>query len=159
MSGPGDRRDAGGNGVRDVEDSRAGLDSDLRDSFAVLRRQEQAAAPGFAAMSEAAAKSQPNGVGSRRLRPLLVAAAGAAVACAALVVGSSVWLRTHAPHARPSLQAESSITGWRPVTDFLLRTPGQEVLAGPPPFGSSSIGMALGAGRAAADRHDTQRRP
>jgi hypothetical protein len=143
MSGPGD--------------SRPVPDSDLRDSFAALRRREEEAAPGFDALSESAARRrQPPGP-SHRFRPLAIAAA--AVAGAALVVVSSPWFRTHVPPADPSTRAVASITAWRPATDFLLRTPGQEILTKPPAFGgASSNGIELGLGGTAAD-HDLQRRP
>jgi hypothetical protein len=139
-------------------DSRPDLDPDLRDSFAALRRQEEAGAPEFEVLSESAARRrQPRGP-SRRFRPLAIAAATAAVA-AALVVASAPWLRTPAPPADSSVRPVS-ITAWRPATDFLLRTPGQEVLTKPPAFGSaSSIGIEFGLGSTSADRRDVQRRP
>jgi hypothetical protein len=116
----------------------ANLDRDLRDSFAALRRQEEAAAPGFGTLSELAARRRRRARGrKRRLQPLAAAAATAAVACAALVLATSPWLR---PHARPAgtYAPAPSISAWRPATDFLLRTPGHEVLVRLPAFGSSS---------------------
>jgi hypothetical protein len=140
--------------------SRPELDRELRDSFTALRRQEEAGAPEFDVLSERAARRrQPRGA-SGWFRPLAIAAATAAVAGAALVVASAPWLRTHVPQAAPSLRPGSSITAWRPATDFLLRTPGQEVLTWPPAFGRAfSIGIELGLGSTAADRRERQRRP
>jgi hypothetical protein len=158
MSHPEDRGDLGSGGG----DARADLDADLRESFAALRRQEEATATRVETLSKlAAGRRQPSGL-RRRLRPLVIAAASAAVAGAALIVASSGWLRTHVPQSGSSVGPVSSITSisrWRPGTDFLLRTPGQEVLTKPPAFGSSSIGIELGLGGALADRRDVHRRP
>jgi len=136
---------------------RPDLDRELREGFAALRRQEKAAAPGFSTLAQrtgerAGGRSRQPGErgtwGTRRVRPLAIAAATAAVAGAALVLVTSPWLGTHAPSGASSPRPLPSITAWRPATDFLLRTPGREILAGPPAFGrASSIGAGLGIGR------------
>ncbi|HYL05283.1 MAG TPA: hypothetical protein VE075_04545 [Thermoanaerobaculia bacterium] len=169
--------DGAGRGARPDLGPQPDLDVELRGGFAALRRQEEAAAPSFGTFAKRGAKRAAERAAARRrardprahgrrLPPLAIAAATAAVACAALVVVTSPWLGTHAPLGGTSVRPKPSITAWRPATDFLLRTPGREILAGPPAFGSySAIGIALDPGRhgapggPAADRRDIQRRP
>ncbi len=143
-----------------------GLDPELRDGFAALRRQEEAAAPRFAAFANRVAerRSHPEGVSSphRRLRQLAIGVAAVAVAGATLVISVVPRLGTHAQPAATSgtLRPVPSLTAWRPATDFLLRTPGQEVLVNAPTFGREpAIGAELGVGSPADGRDEAQRRP
>ena len=93
-------------------------DSDLRQAFAVLRREEAEGAPTFEAVR---ARVRP-----RRLVPVagLLAAASVAVA----ILGSSCAARIRRP---PTV----SMGEWIAPTDFLLDTPGREILETVPRFG------------------------
>jgi hypothetical protein len=97
---------------------------DLRDRFAALRREEEQGAPPFAAVRQAA-RAHRRRPASRRwlLAPVSVAAA----LCLLLV-----WLteRTGTPPPAPP-GASLALADWRPPTDFLLQTPGREILAAP----------------------------
>lgn len=86
-------------------------DDDLRKLFATLRERDLGATPGFAA---------PRAPAPRRWRGSAVrwAIAAAAVASLAIILGRPA--RQEAPV--PSLSA------WRAPTDFLLKTPGFEML-------------------------------
>jgi len=144
--------DSGRDLAHDLHDLR-----DLRDGFAALRRQEENAAPSFATLAAAAARRrrQPHGR-NRRWRPLAVAAATAAAVLGALVVGTSPWLRTHVLPSTPPLGLAPSLSAWRPATDFLLRTPAQEILTTSPTFGRD---RSLGLGNPLSTLRDTSRRP
>jgi hypothetical protein len=105
--------------------SRHDDDADLRRAFAALRESERQEPPPFARLWQSAGRR-------RRARPFLLAAAGAAAVAAALL---AAWLlRPQAPvPARAA--AVPSLSRWRPATDFLLRTPGRELLGEPPALG------------------------
>lgn len=119
-----------------------GRDRELRAGFAALRRQDEQAAPAFAALWNGAVRRSRAARG-RGLRRAALAAASATAALAALAVALSPWVKSGLLSPRPSArQALSpagrpapSITAWRPPTDFLLRTPGEEILVQAPSFG------------------------
>jgi hypothetical protein len=92
-------------------------DSDLRQAFAALRREDADQASPFRAMLAGGA-----GRRGRRFTP----APGRLVAAAALVAALvGVWaMRGPAPATPPM----ASMERWTAPTDFLLRTPGREVL-------------------------------
>ncbi|MGA9353127.1 MAG: hypothetical protein WBV46_05510 [Terriglobales bacterium] len=93
-------------------------DDDLRERFGALRREEEARAPAFAMPS----------VGRfdrslwRSAGPLLAVAASV-LAILALIL----WTRTVTWRLEQERNV-ASITGWKAPTDFLLNTPGQELL-------------------------------
>ena len=93
-------------------------DVDLRQAFAALRREEAKAAPAFEAVR---ARPAP-----RRLTPLggLLAVASVMVAILGVVVRRS----------DPPLPM-ASMEQWIAPTDFLLETPGREILRTVPRFG------------------------
>ena len=93
-------------------------DADLRQAFAVLRREEARAAPAFEAVR---ARRAP-----RRLTALggLLAAASVTAAILGIVVRRS----------DPPLPM-ASMEQWIAPTDFLLDTPGREILQTVPRFG------------------------
>ncbi len=97
----------------------------LRRLFAELRRDDLARAPGFARVRARAA--------GRERRPALrpwLAAAGTALAGLALV-----WaVRAPAPPGVPPLDraALARAGRWHSPTDFLLRLPGEPIVAGTP---------------------------
>ena len=82
----------------------------LRDAFGTLRQQEEASAPRFDRMWRARAP--------RSLTPRLAFAAMVLITVAVLVF-------------RPE-KPQPSITAWKAPTDFLLQTPGRELLQSTP---------------------------
>jgi hypothetical protein len=94
-------------------------DGDLREAFAVLRREDERAAPTFEAVR---ARVRP-----RRVAPLGGLLAAASVAAAVL----GVVLRHPDPPPPPV-----SMSHWIAPTDFLLETPGREIVQTVPRIGS-----------------------
>lgn len=112
-------------------------DPDLEQAFAALRRQEQRDGPAFASVWQAAGRPRR----SRRVRPFVLAAAAAPVVAAALL---AAWLiRPGGPAPSHPAAGAPTLSAWRPATDFLLRTPGREILGETPPLG---LGYSLGLG-------------
>jgi hypothetical protein len=109
-----------------------GGDSDdtLRRRFAVLRREEEQQAPEFDRLW----KARP-GDRSRQTRWY------AAAACALIAVLAFVLIRS-AQH-RPGERAVASITEWKAPTDFLLETPGRELLSTVPEIGRWQVYAAM----------------
>lgn len=105
-------------------------DRDLYDAFAAVRREEEARVPPIAMLLTAARRQ-----GCRKLSGKLIAA----TVCLASLIAVSVWLpRVHVAHkgsTREREQAEASIASWKPATDFLLETPGRELLEDVPSIG------------------------
>jgi hypothetical protein len=93
-------------------------DTNLRDRFAALRREDAAVAPTLAAL-RAAAVRRP----ARRAYVVPLASV-LGVAVVAIVVALGLW-RTRAP--REPLVSLST-THWQSPTDFLLRVPGAQYL-------------------------------
>jgi hypothetical protein len=104
----------------------------LEQTFAALRRQEQDAAPTFAALWHVAEERRR----SRRAgpwRPLFLAATATAAGLLAILL--ALWRVS--PRLTPALPAAGipAISQWRPATDFLLQTPGRELLGEAPILG------------------------
>lgn len=100
-------------------------DLDLRERFAALRREVEAHTPPLA-LPEAPLP---------RARPLPAWAAAAAVA--AVIVGALWLLRGRDVRGTPDLgQQLLASAQWVAPTDFLLETPGRELLRGVPGFGT-----------------------
>jgi hypothetical protein len=100
-------------------------DSDLRQRFASLRREDAGRAASFSRVLHRPPRS------SSRDRGLL-----AATACLALVVLALVlYPRARAP--RPPDAAAPSLADWRSPTEFLLNTPGREMLRTVPAIGET----------------------
>lgn len=97
-------------------------DDMLRRRFAVLRREEEQHAPAFADLWKPRA-----GARRRKLRWL------AATACALIALLAFLWIRS--AQRRPEEIAVASITDWKAPTDFLLETPGRELLRTVPEIG------------------------
>jgi len=144
------------------------VDPDLRRLFAELRRQEEPAAPRFAVLwGEAARRREVRRETSarHRLRPAALAGAAAAALAAVavlaiLAVAGLGWFRTAALPSDRSASRSSApwLADWRPPTDFLLRTPGREILSAAPAFGpSGSLGFEPP--RRRRQPSDTDRRP
>jgi hypothetical protein len=101
-----------------------GSDSDdmLRRRFAVLRREEAEHAPEFGRLWH----GRP-GVRGRQIRWFVAAA------CALIALLSLLWMRS--AQRRPDDKTVASITEWKAPTDFLLETPGRELLRTVPEIG------------------------
>jgi hypothetical protein len=98
-------------------------DEQLWQLFSVLRQEDEAHAPPFIAEASAQPQHSPR-------RPGWTLAA--ACVLATTILAAFLWLRYESPPRtatpdRGSAQAVS-ITEWRPPTDFLLNTPGREIL-------------------------------
>lgn len=109
-----------------------GGDSDdgLRHRFAVLRREEEQHAPKFAALW----KARP---GARRRQVRWFAAA----ACALIALLAFLWIRL--VERPPEEITAASITEWKAPTDFLLETPGRELLRTVPEIGQWHVYTAM----------------
>jgi len=125
----------------------SGDDRDLKEYFAAVRREEEARVPAWRAPRSA----RQGG----RLK--LAGRLAAAVAGLATTIAAVVWLlpgvhvaREGADRARE--QAGVSITSWKPATDFLLETPGRELLQSVPAIGDGS-GVAIAPGPVERHRH------
>jgi len=107
---------------------RPGEDPDLEQVFSALRHDEQGAGPSFAALW-AAAEAHRRARPQRPFRPLFLAVTAATASLLAVVLG--LW---QVPLPKPAPGAPA-ISQWRPATDFLLATPGRELLGETPRLG------------------------
>ena len=94
-----------------------GIDEDLRRAFEGLRRSDEASAPSFSATLSGARNRAP------RRRTFLLATAAALVVLVAIAAA----LLRRSP-ASPRFAETVAISDWRSPTDFLLQTPGAELL-------------------------------
>jgi hypothetical protein len=97
-------------------------DRDLQARFAELRRQDASQALEFARLTHRR--------GAER-KPFPLRKLAVAVACIAIVALMVARLRP-----RPPLAPVPSLTEWKSPTDFLLQTPGRELLKTVPQFGA-----------------------
>ncbi|HEX7288482.1 MAG TPA: hypothetical protein VF532_20020 [Candidatus Angelobacter sp.] len=104
-------------------------DRNLHQRFAELRRQDTARAPEFAALLRPRAKRTGFSAFSRL---------AIAVACVLVI---TVTLARY--HSRPPAKPVPSLSEWRSPTDFLLQTPGRELLIGVPRLGEWPQGIAV----------------
>jgi hypothetical protein len=114
-------------------DDRTNDDRDLHEYFAAVRREEEAHVPPISILSLTFHEH-----GRRRLSGKLAVAA----TCLATLIAAAVWLLpllrvSHESSSHGREQAAASITSWKPATDFLLDTPGRELLEGVPDIGDS----------------------
>jgi hypothetical protein len=101
-------------------------DDDLRARFAELRREETALAPDFVVPS----RSWVEPVGRWSAGRL-----AAVTACLAAMVTGAVWLGMAPPKPGGNGQPVASLMEWKAPTDFLLQTPGRELLRTVPAIG------------------------
>jgi hypothetical protein len=103
-------------------------DRDLHEYFRAVRREEEAGVPPIQMLGRTAREQ-----GGRRLYGKLAAGA----TCLAASIAAAVWLLpgVRVSQEGPRQQAAASITSWKPATDFLLDTPGRELLEGVPEIG------------------------
>ena len=119
-------------------------DADLRAAFSALRTEDAAGAPPFEAVLAAGSRR-----GTHRRRPWLVPALTGAMAAAALAVAIVAVARRPEPRLAPPV----SIERWTAPTDFLLETPGRELLETVPSIGEvPEIGPLDGAEKTAKRR-------
>lgn len=118
-------------------------DSDLRELFSRLRQEEAEGAPAFAELRQA--------LPARRRAPLRVGLL-AAVALAGVVL--AVRLGLERPEPAPIPTDMLSVTTWKAPTDFLLATPGREVLSTVPRFGGDLPTLPLETG---VEKHSERR--
>jgi len=102
-------------------------DQDLRERFAALRREDAAQAPVFA-------------LPGRRRISAPWSWRNPVMALSALVLAAVVFFTLHRDPDRPA--HGQSITEWKSPTDFLLQTPGREVLNSVPVFTQWPPGVA-----------------
>ncbi|HEY2498268.1 MAG TPA: hypothetical protein VGK24_14485 [Candidatus Angelobacter sp.] len=95
----------------------------LRGRFAALRREEEQLVPEFGSFWRGKVR-----VPRRQWRWLIAAA------CVLIVLLTIVWQRPAKHHAPANMAA--SIVDWKAPTDFLLETPGCELLRTVPEFGA-----------------------
>ena len=101
-------------------------DDDLRARFAALRFEEESLAPDFALSSR------------RWVEPAGRWSAGrlvAVTACLAAMVAGALWLEMVPPKPGGAGQPVASLTEWKAPTDFLLQTPGRDLLRTVPAIG------------------------
>jgi hypothetical protein len=99
-------------------------DKDLRERFAALRREEETQAPDFVVLT---ARRRPRPVGK-----MIVVAT-----CVALMIVAAMFV-VHPGPPKPEQGTGgniASITKWKAPTDFLLETPGRELLRTVPAIG------------------------
>ena len=105
---------------------RPGDDPDLEQAFAAARHADQGAEPSFSTLWAAAEARRRSGP-EWQDRPRFLAATAAAAGL--LAVFLALW-RMPLPAPAPP-----AISQWRPATDFLLETPGHELLGETPRLG------------------------
>jgi len=99
-------------------------DSNLRERFASLRRADAASAPRFERV-----------IGIARPRSNGAAWRVAITACLLMVAVGAVVVRGSHPREAPTTRASApTLADWRAPTDFLLDTPGRELLQTIPDF-------------------------
>jgi hypothetical protein len=98
--------------------------------FSVLRREEEQQAPEFATLWKARA-------GARRRQGRWFAA----TACALIALLAFLWIRS--AQRSPEEKTVASITEWKAPTDFLLETPGRELLRTVPKIGQWQVYTAM----------------
>jgi hypothetical protein len=112
-------------------------DSDLRKLFQEAREADEVSAPDFRSIRRHAVRGRAT---SRRPRWGLIAFPAAA----AVAVALSLWMAgrgfdRHSREAAPSEVSDSNaltLDEWTAPTDFLLETPGRELLGSFPPIGA-----------------------
>ncbi len=111
----------------DPGDDRVFGDDDLRARFAALRREEEALAPEFAFPVAAVPQRRRRSVGKR----LAFAASLVTLSVVVVLVLRFASQKAHLGPGRPV----ASLTAWKAPTDFLLETPGRELLRTVPAIG------------------------
>lgn len=101
-------------------------DQDLRERFAALRSEEAAEAPEFVLLGSGAVHSRPRRSGYIRVT----------VAAGVVLIAVLIALRLTPRKPEPNTTSVASLTEWKAPTDFLLETPGRELLETVPVIGA-----------------------
>ena len=113
-----------------IDNDHGSDDAELRELFSRLRQEEQLHAPRFNAESKPTSSIRRTPV----RRPLGRTLAGAFL-CVVTTLATILYLR-HEPRRHPPAPQTgvpvASISEWKPPTDFLLKTPGSEMLRAAP---------------------------
>ena len=109
-------------------------DRRLAAAFADLRREEEAQVPPFAEVVRRGRARPGRAAGPVPLRPV-----GLAAAVGVVLVLLGVWVGVRTREPRPA--AMPSLAEWRSPTDFLLATPGRDLLAAPSAWGRSVLDL------------------
>ena len=102
-------------------------DPDLREIFAGLRREDERAAPPFQRLWRAAVRR--DAMAPVRTRWILATAGIAGIAAVVLMLSRGT------PPVNVPDESTVSLSSWRAPTDFLLQTPGRDLLATVPRLG------------------------
>jgi hypothetical protein len=120
-------------GLRDDEQVR---DDELRSRFVALRREEAAQAPEFVAPGRGVVpRATASREGIRRRRGWTAGRLMAVSACSITILALAWWWRLMPQKPGHEGTPAVSITEWRAPTDFLLETPGRELLRTVPSIG------------------------
>ncbi len=123
-------------------------DRDLRENFDALRREDEGASPAFDPMWDRAARRHTSRRFTAASRQALWAAAGAA-----FLAGATILYRAASPPPETvSVDVARAFAEWRAPTDFLLRTPGRELLETVPRVG---VVLPYGLSDGTARKHST----
>ncbi len=110
-------------------------DRDLRELFRKLRQEDQQSAPSFRKIWTTSVSRQSHP------RPLLRFAVAVSVF---LLFGLSIYLVERAMiQTAPQTAPVYTFSEWKAPTDFLLQTPGRELLQSAPAFGRSLPGKSI----------------
>jgi len=116
-------------------------DRELRERFAALRRQDQERAGEYATFLRRAPRRATS---TRATSTRAWAASGATVSLVLALFAAWLFVGRSARIASGGRQA--SITEWKSSTDFLLRTPGEEVLRNVPRIGDWPVFIKIQGG-------------
>lgn len=111
-----------------IDESHEPGEQELREIFAVLRREEHSRTPPFRATVATRTES------ARWRRSVWIPLA--ASLCAVAILAMLPWPRPRPTPRQGPTAPVASITQWRPPTEFLLETPGREMLHSIPEFGA-----------------------
>ncbi|HEX3552469.1 MAG TPA: hypothetical protein VIA62_04485 [Thermoanaerobaculia bacterium] len=100
-------------------------DQELVAAFAALRREEREQCPPFAEVMRRDRSRSRRSESPRRPRQSWAAAAATLLVVLAVL---AAWLGLRTPGARLPSGGAPSLAEWRSPTDFLLETPGREIL-------------------------------
>jgi hypothetical protein len=122
-------------------------DRDLRERFDAMRRDDEGASPAFNPMWDRAARRAASRQFTISSRQALWAAAGAA-----FLAGATIIYRAASPPPKTvSEEVARAFAEWKAPTDFLLRTPGRELLETVP-----RVGVDLPSGLSDGMRRNTR---
>lgn len=120
-----------------IDEGREPGEQGLRSIFAALRREEHRLAPPFIAPVTTRRES------ARSRRGAWSPFAVSVCVCVVAILSLLLWPRPRPASGHNPAPPVTSITQWRPPTEFLLETPGNEMLRSTPEFGTG-LGTGFG---------------